>query len=315
MESWNNAQILGVRRRSRALHIEMMEYFNKRNILFFLLTVVVGWMVYSPLRDLITSTDHGEYYSHIVLIPLVSGYFMYLKRKELFFNSGNSYGLSGPAIVLPMGGIILYFYAMTMDLGLNEGDYSSLITFSALLFWIGGFILFYGMKAFRVAIFPLLFLAFMIPIPSILMEKIIYFLLIESAEITHLLFGLLHIPVTREGFTFQLPGLSIEIAKQCSGIRSSLALFITSILAAQYFLQTGRKRIILILSVAPLAILKNGIRIVTLSLLGIYVDEKFISQGFLHKSGGFVFFIPSLILLGVILLLLRKSERACSRKS
>jgi exosortase len=308
MESWNNAKNLDVKRRSGSLHIEMKEYLTKKNILFLFLTVAVGLMMYPPLWDLITSTDHGEYYSHIVLIPLVSGYFMYLKRKELFLKSGNSYALSGPAIVLPVAAITLYYYTMTMKLGLNETDYSSLITFSALIFWVGGFIFFYGMEAFRAAIFPLLFLIFMIPIPTMLMDKIIYFLLIGSAQITYLLYGLLGIPVVREGFTFQLPGLSIEIAKQCSGIRSSLALFITSTLAAQYFLRGGWRKATLIISVIPLAILKNGIRIVTLSLLGIYVDEKFITNGFLHRSGGFVFFIPSLILLGIILFLLRRSE-------
>jgi exosortase len=197
-----------------------------------------------------------------------------------------------------------------LDGQVNQNDYSSILTFSVILFWYGAFIFFYGTQGFRVGIFPLVFLVFMIPIPSILMERVIYSLQVGSAEVSYLLFGLTGIPVSQNAFIFHLPGLNVEVAKQCSGIRSSLALFITSILAAQYFLQSGWKRIILILSVAPLAILKNGIRIVTLSLLGIYVDERFITQGFLHKSGGFVFFIPSLIFLGMILLLLRKSERA-----
>jgi exosortase len=100
----------------------------------------------------------------------------------------------------------------------------------------------------------------------------------------------------------------MEIAKQCSGIRSSLALFITGILAAHFFLKSSWKKAIFILSIIPIAILKNGIRIVTLSLLAIYVDERFLTQGFLHKSGGFIFFAPALTLLGLLLWGLRKSE-------
>ena len=315
MGSWNNEEILGARGRSHPLRvtpqvltgIERMEYFNKRNILFFLLTIVAGYMAYSSLRGLFTLSFPNDYYSHIILIPLISGYFLYLKRKDIFLNSEYPFPIG---LILVLAGVTLYLYGRMLEGRVNQNDYSSLLIVSVIFFWYGAFIFFYGTQGFRVAIFPLLFLAFMIPIPSVLMEKVIYLLQLGSAEVSYLLFGLTGTPVSKEAFIFHLPGLNIEVAKQCSGIRSSLALFITSILAGQFFLQTGWKRIILILSVAPLAILKNGIRIVTLSLLGIYVDEKFITQGFLHKSGGFVFFIPSLILLGMILLLLRKSERA-----
>jgi exosortase/archaeosortase family protein len=102
--------------------------------------------------------------------------------------------------------------------------------------------------------------------------------------------------------------MSIEVAKECSGIRSSLGLFITSILGCHLFLRTRWKKFILLLSVFPITVLKNGIRIVTLSSLAIYVDEKFITQSFLHRSGGFIFYIPALFLLGLILWWLRKSE-------
>jgi exosortase/archaeosortase family protein len=105
-----------------------------------------------------------------------------------------------------------------------------------------------------------------------------------------------------------LLGMSIQVAKECSGICSSLGLFITGILAGHLFLRTGWKKFVLVLCVFPITVLKNGIRIVTLSSLAIYVDEKFITQSFLHKSGGFIFYIPALFLLGLILWWLRKSE-------
>jgi exosortase len=183
------------------------------------------------------------------------------------------------------------------------------MTFSVILFWIGAFILFFGTQAFRMGIFPLLFLIFMIPIPSVLMEKIISALLAGSTAATRLLFSLTGIPFLQEGSVFHLPGMSIEVAKQCSGIRSSLGLFITVILAGHLFLRTGWKKFILVLFVFPITVLKNGIRIVTLSSLAVYIDEKFITQSFLHRSGGFVFYIPALFLLGIVVWWLRKSEQ------
>jgi exosortase/archaeosortase family protein len=103
--------------------------------------------------------------------------------------------------------------------------------------------------------------------------------------------------------------MSIEVAKECSGIRSSLGLFITAILGGYLFLRTGWKNVILALFVFPITVFKNGIRIVTLSALAIHVDEKFITQSFLHRSGGFLFYIPALLLLGIVLWRLRKSEQ------
>jgi len=287
----------------------MIKHFSKRNILFFFLSVVAVGMGYTPLRDLLTSPTHTEYYSHILLIPLVSGYFIYSGRKTIFADLKYSYTIGIPLFII---GVLLYMLGWFQGHLLNQNDYSSLMTSSVLIFWVGAFVLFYGTQTFRSAIFPLLFLVFMIPIPSVLMDRIIYLLLVGSNEVTYMLFGLIGIPFLRDGFTFHLPGVSIEVAKECSGIRSSLGLFITSILAGHLFLRTGWKEFILALFVFPITVLKNGIRIVTLSSLAIYVDKKFLTDSFLHHSGGFIFFIPALILLGLMLWLLRRSNKDAS---
>jgi exosortase len=287
----------------------MIKYVNKRNLFFISFSVVAVGMGYNPLRDLLTSPTHTEYYSHILLIPLVSGYFIYSGRKTIFADLKYSYAIGIPLLII---GGLLYILGWYQGYQLSQNDYTSLMTFSVLIFWMGDFILFYGRQAFRSAIFPLLFLVFMIPIPSVLMDRIIYCLLVGSNEVTYMLFGLIGIPFLRDGFTFHLPGMSIEVAKECSGIRSSLGLFITSILAGHLFLKSGWKKFILALFVFPITVLKNGIRIVTLSLLAIFVDKKFLTDSFLHHSGGFIFFIPALILLGLILWLLRRSNKNAS---
>ena len=286
-----------------------MNFVNKRNIIFLFLSVMAFLMIYGPLRDLLRNTDHREYYSHILLIPLVSGYFIYEKRKTLFSNLEYS---SVPGIILLVVGILFYIVGREQRSQLKLDDYTFLVTFSGMIFWIGGIILLYGKKTFKEIRFPLLFLAFMIPVPTVLMDRVIYILQAGSAEATHFLFWVAGIPFSREGFTFHLPGLSIEVAKQCSGIRSSLGLFITGILAGHLFLRTGSRKMISALLVFPITVFKNGIRIMTLSALAIYVDEKFITQSFLHRSGGFIFYIPALLLLGSAIWYFRKSEKNSS---
>jgi exosortase/archaeosortase family protein len=59
-------------------------------------------------------------------------------------------------------------------------------------------------------------------------------------------------------------------------------------------------------------ILKNGIRIVSLTVLAMRVDPRFL-YGKLHSQGGIVFFILSLLLLAPILWLLRRGEASHAR--
>jgi exosortase len=113
--------------------------------------------------------------------------------------------------------------------------------------------------------------------------------------------------VLRDGVVFHMPGLSIEVAPQCSGIRSSLALAITCVLAGHMFLKRGWNKALLVLAVIPITMLKNGIRIVTLTLLALYVDRGFLESS-LHRDGGILFFVLALCLMAPILFLLRRSE-------
>ena len=76
-----------------------------------------------------------------------------------------------------------------------------------------------------------------------------------------------------------------------------MAIFITAVLAGYIFLTSFWKRIFLVVCAVLIAMFKNGIRILTLSLLGNYVDPR-ILQSSLHREGGIPFFIVALVLTG-----------------
>jgi exosortase len=284
-------------------------------------------MAYPSIKALYYLSSQREYYSHIVLIPLVSLYLLYQKRTSIFTVKGkldsrlrgndNSFlrlrGGSlgrGIAIGIPilLIGVLLYFGGQSFNSQLNQNDFTSIIAASAVIFINGAFILFYGLPTFKAAMFPLLFLIFVIPIPSTIMDSIIYFLRVGSTEFTNLLFMATGVPFIREGFVFHMPTLSVEVAPQCSGIRSGLALFITCLLAGHMFLNTWWKKVILVIVAIPMTMFKNGIRIVSLTLLGTYVDPR-ILQSSLHREGGIPFFIVALLLMAPVLFYLRKSEK------
>jgi len=141
------------------------------------------------------------------------------------------------------------------------------------------------------------------------MERIISALVVASTSITHMIFKAIGVPFVQEGSIFHLPDLSLEVSHECSGIRSSLALLITTILAGHLFLKKFWNKVMFALAVFPVAVFKNGLRIVSLYLVSYFIDMRFIEGDFHHKFGGSVFFGLGLILMGFILCLLRKSER------
>lgn len=263
-------------------------------------------LFYLPIKRLISFSLNDELFSYVLLIPFISGYFIYTKRNVIFANKKYSHITGTITIIL---GIIFHFMGINQQMGFEQNDYLSLMTFTAVLTWTGGFVLFYGIQAFQNASFPLLFLIFMIPIPTYLLERIVFFLQVGTAEAVSIFFNLIGISVFREGLIFHLSNVSVEVAKQCSGIRSSMATVIIGVLLGQIFLRSWWRKAVLLLSIIPLIIIKNGIRVTVLTLLGNYVDSKFLTNSVLHKSGGIVFFIPIVIILTVILWLLKRSEK------
>src|SRR3990170_1180288 len=275
-----------------------------RNTFFLLFLVLSIIPFYGPMKLLVKSSLDNELYSHIILIPLVSLYMIYTRRNEIFQENGISVFHGG---VLIVAGVGLILFKGRFGAELDQNDFLSVMTFAAVLCWIGGFVLFYGLESSRRALFPLLFLFFMVPVPGFLMDRVILLLQICSAEVSYWIFKLTGVPIFREGFTFHLPGLSVEVAKQCGGIRSSLVLFIVSVLAGHMFLTSRKRKFILSLWVLPITIVKNAIRIVTLTLLGVYVDPRILESA-LHRRGGIPFFVVALSLFGVVLWFLRRSE-------
>jgi exosortase len=160
----------------------------------------------------------------------------------------------------------------------------------------------------RAVAFPLAYLIFMVPLPEPLADVLEQASATASAEMANLLFHLTGLPFLRDGQIFQLPNITLEVAQECSGIRSSLVLFITSILAANLFLKTTWRRLALVAIVIPLGIFRNGFRILVIALLCVNVGPQMINS-LIHRRGGPLFFVLSLVPLLLVLWWLRRGEQ------
>ena len=161
----------------------------------------------------------------------------------------------------------------------------------------------------RAAAFPMAFLIFIVPLPDSAADFLENASKLASADVANVLFIATGTPVLRDGTVFLLPGIAIEVAKECSGIRSSLVLFITSLLASYLFLRSPWRRASLVAAVIPLGLLRNGVRILTISLLCVHVGPQMINS-VIHRRGGPFFFAASLIPLFLLLWWLRRGEVA-----
>jgi exosortase len=270
---------------------------STRWLLYGLLVAASLIVFLRPLAAVVHFAANNDDASHIFLIPFLSAGVIYLERRAIFQRL--SYDLIGAALLAltaaAVGTVPLLWHA---SLSLSQS--LSAYMLALVLLWISGFALLFGRSATRAARFSLLLLLLAVPLPDFLLAHAVYFLQRGSAELVAALFDLTGIPFLRQGFIFNLGRFSIEIAEECSGIRSSMAVLILALLAAHFYLRSFWKQSLFLLCSLFIMIVKNGVRIATLTILALYVNPSFLF-GRLHRDGGVVFFLLGLLLLLPIL--------------
>jgi exosortase len=272
-----------------------------RRHLCFVVTLLGSSLVFAPaLRSLLHFAMAYSVGFHTLLVIPVSSYFVYRNRREIFSRPPSGF-IAACCSVIAFIGVLSFHEVSKQSSGLSF-QILELVTM-----WVCAFVFFYGLQALWLARSAVLFLFLLIPIPNVLAERIILFLQERSADVAFWLFRTCRVPVFREGLVLHVPTLDLAVAEQCSGIRSSMVLFVTTFILGELVLHSFWSKSLLIVSVLPIVIFKNGLRIVTVSLLTIYVNRGFL-HGWLHQSGGVVFYLLGLTVLIVIAKLLRTAE-------
>jgi exosortase C (VPDSG-CTERM-specific) len=270
--------------------------------------VVLVLLFIQPLIRLAVYAAHSDLHSHLLLVPFISGYLLYLQRGRPFGAYSSSFFGT-----LTMGGIGLGALAAALawsgSLGLNDG--LGLMALALVNLAAAGGFLFLGSRWMAARAFPVAFLILMVPLPDAAVDWLEKASALASAEIAALFFNAVGTPLVRRGPVFELPGIVLQIAQECSGIRSSWVLFISSLLASHLFLRTVWRRILLIAFVIPLGILRNGFRILIIGLLCVHIGPQMIDSP-IHHRGGPLFFVLSLVPLSLLLWWLRRQEQRLS---
>ena len=285
--------------------IELVHAQKKTRIIWFavawLASLAAFWGLLTRMRILALG---DERYTYLVFVPVISLLFIWMRRERVLRVSRY-----GPETGLPLifAGVCLTFLSAKW-FWLGESEHLSVMACGMLLTWIGLGAMVFGFASLREATFPLLFLLLLIPIPPNVMDAAVTALQRASAEMTTVVFKVIGMPFLRRGFTFSLPGIDIEIARECSGIRSTLSLLLSAIVVGYLFLRSTWNQLFLAVVTIPIVIFKNAVRIAIISWLGIYVDRGFFF-GNLHRRGGLAFSLIAIAPMGLVLWSLFRTER------
>jgi exosortase C (VPDSG-CTERM-specific) len=273
---------------------------------FMIYAVVLTAAFALPLWQLARHAWKTELQSHILLIPFVFWYLLKIAKGREIPVPRPSLLAGGIAALCGVAALVAY-WNWGISGKLERNDALSLAMLSFLSLQLANALCTLGWPVLRSRLFAVAFLVFMIPLPLAFTDYLSIMLQRASAEAADWMLALIQMPFLRNDLVFQMPGLSIKVAEECSGVRSTFVLFITSLLAGHLFLRTGWKKALLAFAIFPLGILRNGFRITAISWLTVNVDPGII-DGPLHHHGGPFFFGLSLVPLFALLWLFRRSD-------
>jgi exosortase C (VPDSG-CTERM-specific) len=277
--------------------------------IFVIFTGALCAVFFQPLASLAQFSYHSDFFSYIPLIPIISIYLVWIKKDEL---PRPTAGFSVAAALTALAGIGLAAGWAATSRHVAQADPENYLTANIAAFTLllaAGCLAIFGRTFSRAIAFPIVFLVFMIPMPSEILHRVEYFLQVTSSVAASAMLKTAGMTMFRDGIDLHLPGFDITVAPECSGIHSTMVLLIVSTLAAYLFLTTGWKRAVLVAFILPLAILRNGFRVFVISELCVQVSHDMINS-YIHRKGGPIFFALSLIPFLGLLWYLKKSEPA-----
>ena len=267
----------------------------RRYLPLIIVTLCFLIMYFHAIYKMVLDWSIDDNYSHGFLIPFITGYLIFQKRKKLSEISLNPSNF-GIALII----ISLIFFIIT-----SIGAELFTMRFSMLLVILSTIVFLAGWEFAGVLFLPVFYLIFMIPLPAIIWNKIAFPLKIFATKMAAIVIKFIEIPVYREGNIIHLSNTTLQVVDACSGLRSQTSLLA---LTAAFALISDHSRInkfILFVSAVPIAIFVNIVRLSSTAALASRFGPQ-VAKGFLHEASGIVVFVLAFILVYAVHLCLQK---------
>lgn len=255
--------------------------------------VALGFLLlYGPTYwDLAHTIWASDEQGHGPIILAVSAWLLYEKRHELAELD------SRPAVWL--GSLVLGFGLLLYVLGRSQ----AIIMFegaSQIAVLAGILLLFKGVPAVKVAWFPLFFLIFMVPLPSILVGAVTGPLKSAVSAVAGNLLHVLGYPIGRSGVVLTIGQYQLLVADACAGLNSMFTLEALGLLYMNLMKYTSAARnITLAVLLIPISFAANIVRVMILVLVTYHFGDA-AGQGFVHSFAGMVLFMVALLLMLIV---------------
>lgn len=261
----------------------------------FICGAFIAGIYYSTYSWLILHDWPREDYNYCYLIPFVTAYLIWEKRRE-FVSITPAPSWTG---MVPLAFGLLLFW-----LGELAGEFFTLYI-SSWFVTVGMLWMILGWKKIRSIFFALVMLLTMFPPPHFINTKISVYLKLISSKLGVFLMHLYGLSVYREGNIIDLGFTRLQVVDACSGLRYLIPLIVLGILIA-YFYRVGLwKKAVVVVSTIPLAIVTNSLRIALTGILYEIWGAR-VAEGFFHGFSGWFIFMFSVAVLLLEMWFLRK---------
>ena len=264
---------------------------DRRGILLISAAVLSIVLYFPVLKDLAKQWIDDPNYRHGLLIPVVM---IFLIRKKWDIIKERS-----PYRNAPAAGAVMIFLAGVMIIGGTAASELFTSRLSFLFFLIGSTFLLAGPELVRILSAESILLFLMIPLPYIIYYRLTFPLQLLSARMSATILKIIQVSVIRKGNVLVLPKYTLEVVAACSGLRSLLTMVSLAVILASVSSYSARRKIILVASSIPVAVVANTFRLVV-TALGAYLASPAFADGILHQLSGLIVFASGLILLIII---------------
>jgi exosortase len=264
-----------------------------------LICLALGWLYFDVLRRLTSDWYNDENYSHGLLVPFIAGYALWQNRDELRATAIKPMMWIGGALMV---GAVLLLWAGTVGAEMFITRISFLGAIISLVLYFG------GRDWLKRMFFPLLLLLLAIPIPMLIFNRIAFPLQLLASDYAARVINMIGIPAFREGNVIELAQMKLEVVEACSGIRSLMSLATLAVTYAYFAESKWWRRIVLVASVIPIAIVTNAARVTITGIMAHHYGEE-AAQGFQHTFSGWLIFLVAMMLLLAVAQLLRGASR------
>jgi exosortase len=249
------------------------------NYFIWLLTAIL----YSPvLYQLYRSRWENIDYTHGYFILPVSLGLVWFKRQQLKLTLKSHPKSATAGLIILIIGLLMFAFGW-------RWDFLSVTTFSLILVSLGILLYIYGRAITKMLLFPVLYLLLMVPPPLGVLDSITMPMRYGVSIATEVILKLFRYPITRDGLLLSISGHEIYMGAPCSGFRSLITMIALGLVYAYLNKGTFKKKILLVISVIPLALLGNLMRVIGVCLITHHFGEK--AGHTFHDIGGYAIFL------------------------